>query len=65
MSLDELGELRFSFTDVMAAMAPYYMLRLVAGLTFLLGTVLMAINLFLTIAGHETVRVRPPLAADA
>jgi cytochrome c oxidase cbb3-type subunit 1 len=65
MSLDDLGELRFSFTDVMAAMAPYYMLRLVAGLTFLLGTVLMAINLFLTIAGHETVRVRPPLAADA
>ncbi|MEE8237886.1 MAG: cytochrome-c oxidase, cbb3-type subunit I [Gammaproteobacteria bacterium] len=65
MSLDDLGELRFSFTDIMAATAPYYMLRLVAGIIFLTGTVLMAINLFLTIAGHETVRVRPPLAADA
>ena len=65
MSLDDLGELRFSFTDIMAATAPYYMLRLVAGITFLTGAVLMAINLFLTIAGHETVRVRPPLAADA
>ena len=65
MSLDDLGELRFSFTDIMAATAPYYMLRLVAGIIFLTGAVLMAINLFLTIAGHETVRVRPPLAADA
>ncbi len=65
MSLDDLGELRFSFTDIMAATAPYYMLRLVAGIIFLTGAVLMAINLFLTIAGHETVRVRPPLSADA
>jgi cytochrome c oxidase cbb3-type subunit 1 len=64
-SLDELGELQFTFTDIMAAMAPYYLLRLVAGLAFLLGAVLMAINLYMTIAGHETVRVKPPVTQDS
>ena len=60
LSLDELGELRFSFTDIMASMPPYYLLRLVGGLVFLAGAVLMAVNLFLTLAGNPTVRVRPP-----
>jgi cytochrome c oxidase cbb3-type subunit 1 len=64
LSLDELGELRFSFTDIMASMAPYYMLRLLAGVIFLAGAVLMAVNLFFTIAGRATIRVRPPLAAE-
>jgi cytochrome c oxidase cbb3-type subunit 1 len=48
LTLDELGEVRYSFVEIMAAMAPYYVLRLVAGLLFLTGTVIMSINLWKT-----------------
>lgn len=58
LSVDEVGELSFSFTDIMASMAPYYGLRLVAGLIFLTGTVIMAFNLFMTMKGRETVEVK-------
>ncbi|MGQ0429543.1 MAG: cytochrome-c oxidase, cbb3-type subunit I [Gammaproteobacteria bacterium] len=62
LSLDELGEVRFSFNDVMAAMHPYYLLRLVAGLTFFVGAALMAVNLARTFAGRRTVVALPPTA---
>jgi cytochrome c oxidase cbb3-type subunit 1 len=65
LSLDDLGEVRYSFVDVMRAMAPYYMLRLVGGLLFLSGTVLMAENLRRTFAGARTVTVAPPVLAAA
>lgn len=58
LSVDEVGELSFSFTDIMASMAPYYGLRLVAGLIFLAGTVIMAFNLFMTMKGREAVEVK-------
>ncbi len=60
LSVDEIGELSFSFKDIMSSMAPYYTLRLVAGLIFLLGTILMAYNLFMTMAGRHTVKVPVP-----
>jgi cytochrome c oxidase cbb3-type subunit 1 len=60
LSLDEFGELLYSFTDIMASMPPYYLLRLVAGFIFLGGTILMAWNLFMTVKGRKTVRVSPP-----
>ncbi len=62
LSLDELGELTFSFKDIMASMPPYYLLRLVAGIVFLGGALLMAYNLTMTIKGRRTVQVRPPSA---
>jgi cytochrome c oxidase cbb3-type subunit 1 len=65
LSLDELGELQFSFRDIMASMQPYYVLRLLAGVLFFSGAVLMAVNLWLTMAGRETARVRPPEPAAA
>jgi len=61
LTLDEFGELRYSFTDIMASMPPYYALRLVAGLAFLAGAILMAVNLYLTIAGRKTVLMSPPV----
>jgi len=64
LSLDELGELTFSFKDIMASMPPYYLLRLVAGIIFLLGTILMAYNLYMTSRGHKLVVVRPPATND-
>ena len=65
LGLDEIGELSFSFKDIMASMPPYYALRLVAGLVFLAGAVLMTYNLFMTIKGRRTILVRPPAVSDA
>ena len=65
LSVDELGELSFDFKDVMASMAPYYLLRLFAGLIFLLGTVLMAYNLFMTLRDQHAVKVTPPAVDPA
>jgi cytochrome c oxidase cbb3-type subunit 1 len=65
LSLDEFGELRYSFRDIMASMPPYYLLRLVAGLIFLTGAILMTFNLFRTISGARTVQVRPPAVHGA
>ena len=63
LSIDELGELRYSFNEIMQAMYPYYFLRLIAGCIFLLGTFLMAYNFYKTIVGRQTVGVRPPSIA--
>ena len=65
LGLDEIGELSFSFKDIMASMPPYYTLRFVAGLIFLTGTVLMAYNLFMTTRGRHTIQVRVPPVAEA
>jgi len=65
LSLDDLGEVRFSFNDVMVAMKPYYLLRFFAGLLFLAGAVLMAWNLARTFAGKRTVVVAPPATVRA
>ncbi len=63
LSLDEIGELSFAFKDIMASMPPYYLLRLVAGIVFLSGAVLMTYNLFMTIRGKPTAVVHPPEAS--
>ena len=60
LSVDSLGELSFGFRDVMVAMVPYYALRLVAGAIFLLGTLLMCYNLYMTIRGRQPSRVDIP-----
>jgi cytochrome c oxidase cbb3-type subunit 1 len=66
LTLDDLGEVRYSFVEVMRSMAPYYMLRLVGGALFLAGTVLMAVNLRRTFApATATAVVRPPILTEA
>ena len=65
LSVDEIGELSFSFKDIMASMAPFYGLRLIAGLIFLGGTVLMAFNLFMTLKGRHAVKVQIPAVDPA
>ena len=65
LSLDEIGELSFSFKDIMASMAPYYALRFLAGLIFLGGALLMAFNLTMTGKGRRTVAVSPPAAGSS
>jgi len=65
LSVDEIGELSFSFKDIMSSMTLYYALRLVAGLIFLGGTVLMAYNLFMTLKGRDAVKVQVPAVDPA
>jgi cytochrome c oxidase cbb3-type subunit 1 len=65
LSVDEIGELKYSFKDIMASMMPYYTLRLFAGLIFLGGTIVMAYNLFMTFRGRSAVEVNPPLVEAA
>ncbi len=60
LSLDQYGELLYSFRNIMETMPPYYLLRLVGGLVFLAGALLMAFNLFMTVAGRKTAQVKPP-----
>ncbi|MEX2132216.1 MAG: cytochrome-c oxidase, cbb3-type subunit I, partial [Pseudohongiellaceae bacterium] len=57
LSVDPTGELTYSFRDIMSSMAPYYGLRLLAGLIFLLGTLLMTYNFYMTTRNRKTVRV--------
>jgi cytochrome c oxidase cbb3-type subunit 1 len=65
LSLDQMGLLQYSFTEIMEAMNPYYLLRFVAGLIFLMGALLMTFNLSMTIVGRHTIAVRPPAVVGA
>jgi cytochrome c oxidase cbb3-type subunit 1 len=64
LTLDELGEVRYSFVEIMAAMEPYYVLRLVAGLLFLAGAIVMTINLARTFAGEPVAAGSGSLAGE-
>ena len=48
---DELGFLQYSFVETVAAMKPFYMIRLLGGLFFLSGGLIMAYNMWRTIRG--------------
>ena len=63
---DELGFLQYSFVETVAAMKPFYMIRLLGGLFFLSGGLIMAYNMWRTIRGAPEVisaRARAALAA--
>ncbi|WP_374374609.1 cytochrome-c oxidase, cbb3-type subunit I [Dongia sp.] len=48
---DSLGFLQFSFAETVAAMHPYYVIRALGGVLFLLGSLIMVYNLVRTIRG--------------
>src|SRR5579862_760441 len=59
-----LGFLEYSFIETVQAMHPFYLIRALGGLLFLAGTVLMAVNIWLTIARPDSEAVpaaRPAL----
>jgi len=56
---DELGFLQYSFVETVAAMHPFYVIRLLGGVFFLSGGLIMAYNMW------RTVRGEPEAAADA
>jgi cytochrome c oxidase cbb3-type subunit 1 len=53
----------YSFAEVVGAMHPYYVARAIGGLLYLSGAAVMAVNIWLTIAGK--VRSERPMAAPA
>jgi cytochrome c oxidase cbb3-type subunit I len=52
---DELGFLQYSFVESVAAMHPFYVIRALGGLLFLIGALLMAYNFWRTIRDKEPV----------
>lgn len=48
----DLGFLEYSFVETVAAMQPYYIIRAIGGLLFIVGSLVMVYNLWRTILGH-------------
>ena len=48
---DSMGFLQYSFIETVEAMHPYYVIRAVGGLLFILGSLVMVYNLYRTIKG--------------
>ena len=62
---DKLGFLQYSFIETVEAMKPYYIIRAIGGLLFVIGALIMAYNVWRTIRGDEPVDVadQPRVAA--
>ena len=58
---DELGFLQYSFVETVAAMKPYYVIRMLGGLLYLSGALIMAYNLWMTVRSPAPAEV--PVAA--
>ena len=50
---DDLGILQYDFVESVKAMHPYYIIRATGGVLFVLGSLIMAYNIFRTIRGDE------------
>ncbi len=59
------GTLTYSFVESVAAMHPFYIVRMLGGVFYLTGMLIMAYNLWKTIAGAKPVVVAIPVPAAA
>ena len=59
---DQLGFLQYAFIESVEAMHPYYILRALGGLLFLIGSLVMVYNIWRTIRGDVPVRTPAPTA---
>jgi len=59
------GTLTYSFVESVQAMHPYFIVRFMGGVFFLLGAIIMAVNIWKTIAGAKpaTATITAPAAA--
>jgi cytochrome c oxidase cbb3-type subunit 1 len=48
-SYDEMGILQYSFAETVMAMHPYYLIRALGGLLFVIGALIMVYNLVKTV----------------
>ncbi|AWN37787.1 cytochrome-c oxidase, cbb3-type subunit I [Methylobacterium radiodurans] len=60
-----LGFLEYSFVETVEAMQPYYLVRALGGVLFLIGGLIMAYNLAMTIAGKTASESEAPPAGEA
>ena len=62
---DSLGFLEYSFVETVEAMHPFYIIRAIGGLMFVVGSLLMAWNLWKTVHGEEpaSLKDQPRVAA--
>ncbi|TNC08031.1 cytochrome-c oxidase, cbb3-type subunit I [Methylobacterium terricola] len=60
-----LGFLEYSFVETVEAMQPYYLVRALGGVLFLIGALIMAYNLAMTIAGKNAVEREPEATPTA
>jgi cytochrome c oxidase cbb3-type subunit 1 len=51
---DAQGFLQYSFIESVMAVHPFYIIRMLGGVMFLLGAMLMAYNLFMTVNSATT-----------
>jgi len=51
---DQFGFLQYSFAESVVAVHPYYVIRLLGGLMFLIGALLMVYNLIQTVRSRTT-----------
>ncbi|MEO1745421.1 MAG: cbb3-type cytochrome c oxidase subunit I, partial [Pseudomonadota bacterium] len=49
---DDQGFLVYSFVESVAAMHPYYVMRVLGGVLYLAGSIVMAYNIYMTIRGE-------------
>ena len=61
-AVNDDGTLTYSFIESVEAMHPFYLIRLLGGLMYFAGTVIMAYNLWRTCAGSKPVEA--PIPAD-
>jgi len=64
-AVNDDGTLTYSFIETVEAMHPYYAIRTLGGLMFLIGTLIMAYNLWRTIAGARPAEAPIPAPAMA
>jgi cytochrome c oxidase cbb3-type subunit 1 len=64
-AINEDGTLTYSFVESVQAMHPYYIVRTLGGAFFLFGAIVMAYNLWRTIANAKPVEVEIPAPAGA
>ena len=62
-SYDDLGFLQYSFLETVEAMHPFYVIRALGGVMFLLGALVMVYNCWRTIKGE--LRAEEPMAREA
>ena len=62
---DELGFLQYAFSETVEALHPFYLIRALGGLLFLIGALVMVYNLWRTVRGdvrQETGYTAPSMA---
>jgi cytochrome c oxidase cbb3-type subunit I/II len=54
-AFDDAGQLKYpNFVDIVHQLAPFYWLRLLGGLMYFTGAIMMAVNLYKTVNGPTT-----------